>query len=138
MNQDAPHGVPPLLWLVLFLLVGPPALMSKGGAKLPGVLGWVGRTWQERKELTPEQRRTSPSYRVGQSEIQRIEENYQRLFEDHGELVDRVDKIEKELTTEKRIRWAAIGYIRQLIDALRKHAPDAEVPDPPPLLADIL
>ena len=138
MNQDAPHGVPPLLWLVLFLLIGPPALMSKVGAKLPGVLGWVGRTWQERKELTPEQRRTSPSYRVGQSEIQRIEENYQRLFEDHGELVDRVDKIEKELTTEKRIRWAAIGYIRQLIDALRKHAPDAEVPDPPPLLADIL
>ncbi len=145
MNQDAPHGIPPLLWLVLFLLVGPPALMSKAGAKLPGLLGWVGRKWQARKELTPEERRVSASYRVSQAEIARMAADYARISEDYQEMVaanelrdKKIAQLEGEFTAEKRIRWAAIGYIRQLIDALRKHAPDADVPDPPPLLADIL
>ena len=145
MNQDAPHGIPPLLWLVLFLLVGPPALMSKAGAKLPGFFGWVGRKWQARKELTPEERRASASYRVSQAEIARMAADYARISEDYQEMVasnelrDRkIAHLEGEFSAEKRIRWAAIGYIRQLIDSHRKHAPESAIPDPPPLLADIL
>lgn len=145
MNQDAPHGIPPLLWLALFILLGPPALMSKAGAKLPGVLGWVGRKWQARKELTPAERKTSASHRVSQAEIARIAADYGRLNTAYGDLVrenedrdKRLDDFEAEMTVEKRIRWAAIGYIRQLIDSHRKHAPESAIPDPPPLLADIL
>ena len=145
MNQEAPHGIPPLLWLAIFLLVGPPALMSKAGAKLPGFLGWVGRKWQARKELTPEERRASASYRVSQAEIARMAADYARISEDYQEMVasnelrDRkIAHLEGEFSAEKRIRWAAIGYIRQLIDSHRKHAPESAIPDPPPLLADIL
>ncbi len=145
MNQDAPHGIPPLLWLALFLLVGPPALMSKAGAKLPGLLGWIGRKWQARKELTPEERKVSASYRVSQAEIARMAADYARISEDYEEMVEanekrdeKIAELEGEFTAEKRIRWAAIGYIRQLIDSHRKHAPESAIPDPPPLLADIL
>ncbi len=128
----------PLLWVLFTSLFGPPALMSKTAARIPGFLGWAGRKWQARADQSPDERRVSASFRTSQEEIARIEGNYARLLEDHNELVVRVDKIDEELSREKRIRWAAIGYIRVLIDALRKHAPDADVPDPPPLLADIL
>jgi hypothetical protein len=145
VNQQAPDGIPPLLWLVLFLLVGPPALMSKAGAKLPGFLGWVGRKWQARKDLTPEERKSSASYRVSQAEIARMAADYARISEDYEEMVaanEKRDKkiavLEGEMTKEKRIRWAAIGYLRQVIDSHRKHAPESAIPDPPELLADIL
>lgn len=145
MTWDKLFETHPLIWLILFVLLGPPALMSKAGSKLPGVLGWVGRTWQARKELTPEERKTSASHRISQAEIARMAEDYGRLRAAYGELVadnedrdKRLDDFEAEMTVEKRIRWAAIGYIRQLIDSHRKHAPESAIPDPPPLLADIL
>lgn len=135
----------PLLGLLLFVIVGPPALMSKAGAKLPGFLGWAGRKWQARAELSPEERRSSTSYRVAEAEIARLAADYERLSQDYAEMAAeneewdrRFARLEGEFTKEKRIRWAAIGYIRQLIDALRKYAPDADVPPPPQALADIL
>lgn len=136
MNWTIPTGLDPLLWIVLFLLFGPPMLLSKAGAKMPGFLGWAGRKWQAHG-IEPD-RKSIASYQVSQSEIRRVVDDYTRLNTDYGELAERVDRIEEELSREKRIRWAAIGYIRQLIDALRKHAPGAEVPPAPPLLSDIL
>lgn len=135
----------PLVWMILFVFLGPPALLSKAGAKLPGVLGWAGRRWQARGELTPDERRPSASYRTSQAEITRIVGNYERLNAEFAELVSdnekrdaKIDELEGEMTAEKRIRWAAIGYIRQLIDSHRKHAPESAIPEPPALLADIL
>lgn len=138
MNPQAPAGVHPVIWLILFLLVGPPALLSKTAAGLPGLLGTAGRWWQSREPATA-------SFRVSQSEIDRLQKDYDRLRGDYDRLVEhngeqdgRMDGIERELTDAKTRYWAAIGYIRRLIDALRRHDPDAEIPSPPPELTDII
>lgn len=126
-----PPGIPPLVWLVVFLLIGPPALMSKAGAKLPGILGAAGRWWQNR---TP----TATSYRVSQEELKRVVDNYARLRADYDEILAWKTTMETQLTTANRRFWAAVAYIRRLIDALGRHAPDAEMPPPPEMLRDIV
>ncbi|MGZ9829844.1 hypothetical protein ACXYTP_23305 [Tsukamurella ocularis] len=131
MTADAPAGIPPLVWLVIFLLVGPPALLSKTAARAPGILGAAARWWHNREPATA-------SYRVSQAEIKRLTEMYEAVHEDYDELAKRLDRIEAELTTEKRLRWDAIGYIRVLIDHARRHAPGVAVPDPPERLRDLV
>lgn len=152
MSPDAPAGIHPLVWLAIFLLLGPPALLSKTAAKLPWIFGWAGRRWRDReKRQKPEapaaeaERQSSASHEISQAEIKRMARDYARLNARYNKVIRenlerdrRLDKFEDDMTEEKRVRWAAIGYIRVLIDALRKHAPDADVPDPPPELADIL
>lgn len=131
MTADAPAGIPPLVWLVIFLLVGPPALLSKTAARAPGILGAAARWWHNREPATA-------SYRVSQSEIKRLEEMYEAVHEDYEELTARLDRLEAELTAEKRLRWDAIGYIRVLIDSHRRHAPDVPIPEPPERLRDLV
>lgn len=131
MSPEAPAGVPPLVWLLIFMAVGPPALLSKTAARAPGVLGSAARWWHNREPATA-------SYRVSQAEIQRIREMYAALHKDFADLAERMDHLEEELTAEKRLRWDAIGYIRILIDSHRRHAPEANVPDPPERLQGIV
>lgn len=137
MTPQAPAGVHPVIWLILFLLIGPPALLSKTASGLPGLLGAAGRWWQSKEPATA-------SYRVSQSEIHRIQGDYDRLSASYKGLVEhnveqdtRMDGLERELTEAKTRYWAAIGYIRRLIDALRRNDPDGEIPIPPPELSDI-
>ncbi|RDH10464.1 hypothetical protein [Tsukamurella pulmonis] len=78
------------------------------------------------------------SYRVSQAEIERLREMYAGLHRDFTDLAQRLDHLEAELTAEKRLRWDAIGYIRVLIDALRRHAPDVPIPVPPERLRDLV
>ena len=47
--NSVPAGVHPLVWLLIFLAIGPPMLLSKAGAKLPGFLGALGRGWPNRE-----------------------------------------------------------------------------------------
>ncbi len=122
-----PAGVSPLVWLLIFLAIGPPMLMSKAGARLPGFLGAVGRWWQAREPA-------ARSYRVSQEEIKRLDEMYTSLREDFDELQREVHRLSGELTDEKREKWAAISYGRTLIDSHRKHAPDVAVPSAPDAL----
>lgn len=131
MSPEAPTGIPPLVWLVVFLLIGPPALLSKGAAKLPWIFGAAARWWHGREPV-------AASYRVSQAEIERLERMYEAVHEDYDELARRMDRLEAELTAEKRLRWDAIGYIRVLIDSHRRHAPDATVPAPPERLQGIV
>lgn len=132
MNLPEPAGgIHPMVWLILFLFFGPPALLSKGAAKLPSFLGAAARWWQAREPR-------SESYRISQAEIVRIRTDYQRILEDYQSMAKRMDTVEEELTKEKRRSWAAVGYIRQLIDFVRRHAPEADIPDPPELLRDIV
>lgn len=130
-----------MVWLIVFLLVGPPALLSKGAARLPSFLGAAARWWHSREP----REHASGSYRVSQSEIARITADYERLNRAYGDLVahnveqdKRMDNLEAELTEEKRRFWSAIGYIRQLIDSLHRHAPEADIPDPPEMLRNIV
>ncbi len=125
-----PPGIPPLVWLVIFLLIGPPALMSKAGSKLPGLLGAAGRWWQNRP--------TTASYHVSQAELARVVGDYTRLREDYDEIIEWKESMERELTTANRRFWAAVAYIRKLVDFGNRHAPDAEMPPPPELLRDIV
>lgn len=131
MTPEAPAGIPPLVWLGIFLLVGPPALLSKTAARAPGIFGAAARWWHNREPV-------AASYRVSQSEIKRLESLYDGLHQDFEELAARFDRVEAELTAEKRLRWDAIGYIRVLIDSHRRHAPDAPVPTPPERLSDLV
>lgn len=153
MNQDAPVGVHPLVWLAIFLLLGPPALLSKTAAKLPWIFGWAGRHWRDRAKrqkaaadpVAEAERQSSASHEISQAEIKRMARDYARLNARYNKVIRenierdrRLDKFEDEMTEEKRIRWAAIGYIRVLLDSHRKHAPESEIPEPPDLLTGIL
>lgn len=141
----------PLVWVLLFLLFGPPALMSKTAAKAPGFLGAVGRWNQRRRERV----RALPaplSFAQQQEEIQRLADQYRELHTANAELRQdnkelraeydaldkRLDALEADLTQEKRLRWSAIGYIREMWDWARKHLPGTELPEPPQLLQGIL
>lgn len=53
-------------------------------------------------------------------------------------LLKRVDSLEAKLAAEERKVWQAVGYIRRLIDSHRQHAPDADIPDPPEALRDVV
>lgn len=142
--HDPPAGIHPLIWLGIFLIFGPPAVISRTAAKLPSILGATARWWQRRQQKAAEkaaadepQRECSPSYQVSQQEILRIREDYKRLSEDYVQLKGRVDGLEVELTDEKKRAWAGIGYIRRLIDSHSRHAPGVDIPPPPEVLRDI-
>lgn len=49
MPTEPPAGVPWLVWLILFMAFGPPALVSKTAAKFPSVLGATARWYQARQ-----------------------------------------------------------------------------------------
>lgn len=138
MTPQAPLGIHPVIWLIVFLLVGPPALLSKTAAKVPGIAGAAGRWWQGREPA-------AASYRVSQAEIERLQQDYNRLRSDYEKLVThnveqdaRMDALDKDLTEEKTRFWVAIGYIRRLIDSHQRHAPDAEILAPPKELDGII
>ena len=133
MTPDAPAGVHPLVWLAIFLLVGPPALLSTWAGKRPGVLGAPSRWWRNRQRDGAD----SPAWQVSQAEKKRLMADYARIAEDYDALVARVDRMDEALTQEKTRSWAAYGYIRRLIDSRRRHAPDADIPQPPESLRDI-
>ena len=142
--NDPPAGIHPLLWLALFLIFGPPAVVSRTAAKFPSVLGSTARWWQRRQDAAIEKAEeehdpeNSPSYQVSQREIARMRTDYRRLRRDYDELIKRMDRMEQELTDEKRRSWAAISYIRRLIDSHSRHAPGVEIPPPPEVLRDIV
>ncbi|TWS25337.1 hypothetical protein FK268_09085 [Tsukamurella sputi] len=124
MSWEAPAGVPWLVWLVIMLIFGPPALGSKIAAKLPGVLGVTGRWWQARKVAM-----------VSQDELARLSAELHALREDYDRdvpaLRGRVDALERALDAAQRRLWAALDHVRVLRGLLRLHAPHIVLPDPP-------
>lgn len=148
IGADAPAGVDPLLWLIIFLLFGPPALLWKFGQPM---LNWI----RSRKEAKAAKGKGEhPSFTFSQSEIERIGNDYKRLLADHKEaqleadrrdernlrrieeLETRQDQQESEITKEKQLRWSAFSYIRTLIWSHQNHAPGVEIPTPPPQLSE--
>lgn len=143
--NNPPAGIPPLLWLLIFLLGGQAAvaaLVSSVGARLPGVFGALGRWWRSRE-------RHSAADAVSRAEIDRVVQDYQRLArtreEDHehwradiAELRTEIAELKRYLNESNQRFWDAVGYIRRLIAALRNHVPDDELPDPPERLDEYL
>lgn len=143
--NSPPAGIPPLLWLLIFLLGGQAAfaaLVSSVAARLPGVFGALGRWWRSRE-------RHSAADAVSRAEIDRVVQDYQRLAqareEDHehwradiAELRAEIAELKRYLTESNQRFWDAVGYIRRLISALRNHVPDDELPDPPERLDEYL
>lgn len=140
-----PLGIPPLLWLLIFLIGGPTTLsllFSRMAARIPGILGAAGRWWQKREP-------SARSYELQEREISRIDEQYQRLAADAEEYRrvtdERIDTLSKtvadlevQLTDQKRRFWAAIGYIRRLAAALSDIAPGHPHPEVPEELREYL
>lgn len=143
--NSPPAGIPPLLWLLIFLLGGQAAfaaLVSSVAARLPGVFGALGRWWRSRE-------RHSAADAVSRAEIDRVVQDYQRLAqareEDHehwraniAELHAEIAELKQYLTESNQRFWDAVGYIHRLVAALRNHVPDDELPDPPERLDEYL
>lgn len=134
-------GIHPLIWLLLFLAVGPPMLLSKITARIPGIFGATARWWQSRDPDTL-------SYEKQQQEIARIAEQYDRLHADYKAQQQRIDALEARqaetdrILSEERSRLsqtrlhlaAAITYIRQLTSLI----PSELMPAAPPELKEHL
>lgn len=131
MNWTAPAGVPWLVWIILVVLFGPPALASKAAARIPGVLGFTGRWWQARRIRV-----------VAEGDLERMERELHELRADYDRevptLTERVNSLEAQLSTAMRQLWAAVDYVRTLTGMLRRHAPGVPIPDPPEDLHDVL
>ena len=131
MSWEAPAGVPWLVWLAIMLIFGPPALGSKIAARIPGVLGATGRWWQARKIA-----------QVSQDELGRISAELHELRADYDRVVpdlrERVNKLEEALDRAQRRLWAFRDHVRDLKDVLRRHAPDAPLPEPPDEISDLV
>ena len=142
---DPPLGIPPLLWLLIFLIGGPTTLsllFSRMAARIPGFAGAAARWWQSREPA-------ARSYELQEREISRIDAQYERLERDAEEYRrvtdERIDTLSKtvadlevQLTDQKRRFWAAIGYIRRLAAALSDIAPGHPHPEVPEELRDYL
>lgn len=138
--NSPPLGIPPLLWLLIFLIGGPSGVMlflSRAAAKVPGFLGAAARWWQAREPV-------ARSYELQQREIERIDEQYKRMAVDADEYrrqtTDRLDTLsrtvadlEAQLTDQKRRFFTAISHIRRQDAVLDDIAPDhprrPEVPE---------
>ena len=149
---NPPAGVPPLVWVLIFLIGGPGvfgALCTKAAATLPGIFGAVGRWWQGRRTRQLDAMIHADAARIDDAEIARLSRRYESLAADAerdrvryqaeiGKCQHRLDQFEADFTAEKQLRWVAVGHIRVLADSHRKHAPDAELPALPDKLADII
>lgn len=140
-----PLGIPPLLWLLIFLIGGPTTLsllVSHAAARIPGFLGAAARWWQSHEP-------SARSYDLQQREIERLDQQYQRLAADADDyrvqttarldtLTLTVANLEAQLTDQKRRFWAAIGYIRRLAGELADIAPEHPRPEVPEELREYL
>ncbi|MEJ9080784.1 hypothetical protein WKY82_20410 [Gordonia malaquae] len=148
------------VWLIVLLLVlgiGVPAAGSEKAATLPSILGagarwWQGRRARRRAEAVEEARAAAEltaSERVSDKEIARLSAAYDALALDMTQYKERVaaeftemraevTQLKAALTVANQQFWAAVGYIRVLVDEIRKLAPNHEIPDPPDKLKDIL
>lgn len=161
--SNPPLGIPPLIWLLIFLIGGPSTIalgLTKTAAKLPGIFGAMGRWWQGRDPQ-------SMAARVDDAEIERLYRRYKQLADDaehdrqmaerdrdeyrkgiqelkrlHDQEIlqmnAKIDSIKDSLTKSNKRMWAAIGYIRILVDAIRRIDPDHQIPNPPDELIDII
>ena len=142
MSWEAPAGVPWLVWLAIMLIFGPPALGSKIAARIPGVLGAGARWWQARKIAHASHdelgriRVELHELRDGVElhELRELRADYDRVVPD---LRERVNKLEEALDRAQRRLWAFRDHVRDLRDTLRRHAPDAPIPDPPEEIRDM-
>ncbi|MFT4087410.1 MAG: hypothetical protein QM658_09695 [Gordonia sp. (in: high G+C Gram-positive bacteria)] len=143
--NSPPLGIPPLLWVLIFLIGGPGTLgllLTKTAARIPGWFGAAGRWWQSREPLPA-------SARIDDAEIARLARRYDELAQDaerdrvnHREEMAsvraEVAELKGSLTLSNQRMWAAIGYVRQLVDAIRRLDPEHPIPEPPDRLRDII
>lgn len=64
----------PLLWVAAILLVGPPMLVSKFAASLPGLFGATARWWRNRRPIR--------EGTVSRGELEDLREDVKRIREE--------------------------------------------------------
>lgn len=143
------EGAPWWVLIVLLVLgVGVPAGGSQKAATLPGLLGSGARWWQARKERHRAEMRAqaaaaaelSPSERISDKEIARLELRYEDLAEDCREdarraeaayeaLASRVDDLEEKVTAWSRQFFSLLGHHRRTVTALESGKSKPPVPE---------
>ena len=112
-----PLGIPPLLWLLIFLIGGPTTLsllFSRMAARIPGFAGAAARWWQS---ASPPAR----SYELQQREISRIDAQYQRLAADAEEYRPRRPRAWTPVQDGRRPRSAVDRSETPLLGGHRLH-----------------
>ena len=150
--ETPPAGVPWPVWMVVMLVGGPAGatlLFTQAAARLPGVFGALGRWWQKRRQEKQAEMMQPEAARVDDAEIARlslryrqlaadVEEDRQRHSAEIAEVRELVAELKESLTLSNQRMWAAIGYIRILVDAIRRLDPLHPIPDPPEKLRDLI
>ena len=109
----------PLLYAVVFLLVGPPMALSRVAARLPGWMGAAARHWRSRQPIQ-EGTVTRRELEDLQGEVTRLrdfrtkdladaEVTRARDRDEIAGLRRELDQLREDFTAEKRIRWSAVG-----------------------------
>ena len=138
IDPTAPAGINPLLWLIIFLLIGPPMLLAKTAAKIPGFVGTLARWWRNRQPEVQADVKLSEAWQRQDREIKRLSSAYDSISEDYTELAGRVDELDRKLSEVTRRFFAALGHIRVLAAIIRRIDPQHEIPDPPTELREYL
>lgn len=142
--SSPPAGIPPLVWLFIFLIGGPTGaalIMSKTAARLPGIFGALGRWWQSREPRLSDQ--------VTRAEIERLVADYQRLAAARADdremystelaaVKDEVAAVREEMRRVWSQFWAALAHMRILTDIIRRLDPTHEIPPVPEVLKEYL
>ncbi|MFT4296613.1 MAG: hypothetical protein QM582_14490 [Micropruina sp.] len=150
--DNPPFGMPWVLWMLLAFVGGPAGvagILSEAAAALPGVFGAAARWRQRRRVERLEALTNPPSAQIDDAEIARLARRYDQLAADaerdradHRAEMDEVRAevaaLRDSLTVANSRLWAAIGYVRVLVDAIRRIDPDHPIPDPPDKLRDLI
>lgn len=139
MPTHIPIDLPWLVWLLLFLLIAPPAAVSKAAARIPGLGGLAARWWQERRLRVADSERADRNaalLHALRTDYDAMQAELDAMAGQLAGLRSTVSNLDTALSKANRRLWSAIAYIRILADALRQHADT--IPDAPDELQDIL
>lgn len=109
------------------------AALTSGGGIVAGL-----RTWSDhRKGVRESDAEQSETALDGfRSLVADLRTEVDRLKQDREQDRGRIDRIERQITLERDLRWSAIQYVRVLLGWVAQVLPDATPPSVPDALAD--
>ncbi|TWS24406.1 hypothetical protein FK268_12510 [Tsukamurella sputi] len=159
-SSDVPEGTPWWIGVIFLFLVGGGGggalLLRSGMAQVPGIWGALARRRQEKAEQRRKAEEESPSERVTNAEIKRLEKRYNELARDYEEdkrkaderaeaqerraeaQERRLDDLERRITVANNRFFVLLGYTRLVIDVVRRLDANHPLPEVPPDLQEWL
>ena len=107
------------------------AALTSGGGIVAGL-----RTWSDHRKGVRESdaERSETALDGFRSLVADLRTEVDRLKQDREQDRGRIDRIERQITVERDLRWSAIQYVRTLLAWVSTHVP---AQSPPPVPADL-